>query len=145
MGSIDLGRCLKPMATNKQLDDGLPAEFAPGDLCARPNTLRLLVYGDYDGSGSGENDEQVLLLAADTASERREWCAAVNASVRAITEYRDRTTRLERERREREQQRRDRERRELEQQRQQKQQQQQQQRVGGFPTPGKKKKKFYHK
>lgn len=39
-----------------------------------------------------DNDNQdnlgdPLLLAADTADERREWCDTVNAAVRAISEY----------------------------------------------------------
>lgn len=30
-----------------------------------------------------------MLLSADTADERREWCDTVNASVRAIDEHRE--------------------------------------------------------
>lgn len=121
----------------EQTDDRLPAEPAAGDLCARPNTLRLLVYGESVGNSSDDDqDEQLLLLAADTSAERREWCTSINAAVRAITEDHQKKARLERERQEKEQQKRDNERRERE-------QQQQQQRIGGWPTPGKKKKKFY--
>lgn len=63
----------------------VPAAPALPDLCARPNTLRLYLY-----CGSVRNDvDDPLLLSADTADERREWCETINAAVRAISEHRD--------------------------------------------------------
>lgn len=105
MGAINLGRCL-PMSSHKtkitsivQQKKQSPTPAAPAlpDLCARPNTLRLLMYNidsannndNYGGDNLGlvDDTDDPLLLAADTADERREWCETINASVRAIDEH----------------------------------------------------------
>lgn len=76
-------------ATSGQQQHPVPAAPALPDLCARPNTLRLILYNDDYCSGKKFNVDDPLLLAADTADERREWCDTVNAAVRAISEYRE--------------------------------------------------------
>lgn len=58
-------------------------------MCARPNTLRLLIHGNDNGY-HGDNVDDPLLLAADTADERREWCDTINAAVRVVGEHRER-------------------------------------------------------
>lgn len=74
----------------------IPAAPALPDLCTRPNTLRLILYnvGDAcdsfnDGNHGHDKTHEVLLLAADTADERRDWCETVNAAVIAIGEHRE--------------------------------------------------------
>jgi len=74
----------------------IPAAPALPDLCTRPNTLRLILYNagaacDNINNGDCGDDKvhDVLLLAADTADERREWCETVNAAVSAICEQRE--------------------------------------------------------
>lgn len=77
--------------TSGQPQHPIPAAPALPDLCARPNTLRLILYNDENDYCNGKKSsvDDPLLLAADTADERREWCDTVNASVRAISEYRE--------------------------------------------------------
>lgn len=67
----------------------VPAAPAPPDLCARPNTLRLLIQDNENGYHDGNVDDP-LLLSADTIDERREWCDTINAAVRAVGEHRER-------------------------------------------------------
>lgn len=98
LGAIDLSLCLWPQTEGKTINDTfsqnlVPAAPAPSDLCARPNTLRLLLYNndvnyenDHDAIMNGFDDP--LLLSADTVDERREWCETVNAAVNAIREHR---------------------------------------------------------
>jgi len=100
MGSIDLGRCLpSPPSKAETTATGpeqqpVPAAPALPDLCARPNTLSLLLYNnsdtDVDDDREANSVDDPLLLSADTADERREWCDTVNAAVRALSEYRER-------------------------------------------------------
>lgn len=97
LGAIDLSLCLWPQTEGKMINDTfsqnpVPAAPAPSDMCARPNTLRLLLYNgevnyedDHDAIMNGIDDP--LLLSADTADERREWCDTVNAAVNAIREH----------------------------------------------------------
>jgi len=47
----------------------------------------LYSNGNYDGKGINDHDDP-LLLSADTADERREWCDTINAAVHAISEHR---------------------------------------------------------
>lgn len=101
-----------------------PAAPAPSDLCARPNTLRLLLYNssvnyddDHQAIKNGVDDP--LLLSADTAEERREWCDTVNAAVNAISEHRKWYKLVEQQEKENEDQ---------------KRQQQEQHRTGAWPT-----------
>lgn len=108
LGSIDLNCCLptppleeKVTTTisgqqQKHKQKPIPAAPALPDLCTRPNTLRLILYNAgaaCDSINSENNDDdkthEVLLLAADTADERREWCETVNAAVNAINEHRE--------------------------------------------------------
>lgn len=80
--------CLWPQTEGKTINytqNPVPAAPAPSDLCARPNTLRLLVY---NSDINYEDDHDPLLLSADTANERHEWCNTVNAAVNAIREHR---------------------------------------------------------
>jgi len=124
----------------------IPAAPALPDLCARPNTLRLFLYGngdayddDYRALKNGVDDP--LLLSADTTDERREWCDTVNTAVNAISEHRkwiklDESTRLIKEK--------------ATEYEQQNRRQQEQQHTGAWPTtPGSsgknfgKKKKLY--
>lgn len=105
MGAINLGRCLS-MSSHKtentvsgEQKKQLPVPAAPAlsDLCTRPNTLRLFLYNvdsannndNCDGINLGVKDgtDDPLLLAADTADERREWCETINAAVRTLDEY----------------------------------------------------------
>lgn len=79
--------------SEQQQQKPVPAAPALPDLCARPNTLRLLLYSnsaafddDYEDVINSVNDP--LLLSADTADERREWCDTVNGAVRALSEHR---------------------------------------------------------
>lgn len=58
-------------------------------MCARPNTLRLILYNNYYCNGTKPNIDDPVLLGADTADERQEWCDTVNAAVRAISDYRE--------------------------------------------------------
>lgn len=150
LGSIDLSLCLWPQTEVKTTNDTssqkpVPAVPAPSDLCARPNTLRLLLYNcdvnyedDHDAIMNGIDDP--LLLSADTADERREWCDTVNAAVNAIREHRKWIRLIEATRFKQEQQDKENE--------QQQRQQQEQQRTGAWPTMGSgkssgKKKKLY--
>lgn len=108
LGSIDLNCCLPtpppeekittaaPGQHQKHKQKPIPAAPALPDLCTRPNTLRLIMYNDGAAYGSMNNDNldddkthEVLLLAADTAEERREWCETINAAVNAINEHRE--------------------------------------------------------
>ncbi|XP_026821529.1 uncharacterized protein LOC113559940 [Rhopalosiphum maidis] len=108
LGSIDLNCCLPlpppeeeitTVASGQQLkhkQKPIPAAPALPDLCTRPNTLRLILYtvgAEYDTLNDGDHDNEkaheVLLLAADTADERREWCETINAAVNAISEHRE--------------------------------------------------------
>lgn len=102
LGAINLTRCLPsqpPINTttgtysgHKQQD---PAAPAPPDLCARPNTLQLILYNNDNHHNLNDGDsiqiidsiENTLLLSADTANERREWCETINGAVYALGEY----------------------------------------------------------
>lgn len=47
-------------------------------------------YDNLNDEGhSDDTGYDVLLLAADTALERREWCETINAAANAISEYRE--------------------------------------------------------
>ncbi|XP_008180199.1 uncharacterized protein LOC100572761 isoform X2 [Acyrthosiphon pisum] len=108
LGSIDLNCCLPPPPPEEEITTAalgqqqkhkqkpIPAAPALPDLCTRPNTLRLILYNVgaacdnlNDGNHGDDKTHEVLLLAADTADERREWCETVNAAVNAISEHRD--------------------------------------------------------
>ncbi|KAF0761423.1 Uncharacterized protein FWK35_00023440, partial [Aphis craccivora] len=108
LGSIDLNCCLPPPPTKEENTTTAPGQqlkhkqkpisAAPAlpDLCTRPNTLRLILYNVdaecdslNDGDRDDENTHEVLLLAADTADERREWCETINAAVNAISGHRE--------------------------------------------------------
>lgn len=108
MGSIDLNCCLPPLPPEEEIttaalgqqqkhkQNPIPAAPALPELCTRPNTLRLILYNVgaacdnlNDGNNSDDKTHEVLLLAADTADERREWCETVNAAVSAISEHRE--------------------------------------------------------
>lgn len=78
---------IETSAANSELSQQpAPAAPAPADLCARPNTLRLLFSRTTDDDNQDSLGDP-LLLAADTADERRDWCDTVNAAVHAIGEY----------------------------------------------------------
>jgi len=106
LGSIDLNCCLPTSPLDDKITTAasgqhqkhkqkpIPAAPALPDLCTRPNTLRLIMYNDgaaYDSMNNDNLDDdkthEVLLLAADTAEERREWCETINAAVNAISVY----------------------------------------------------------
>jgi len=129
LGSIDLGHCISPkpieQMTNASSEQNLaPAAPAPSDLCARPNTLRLLLYNssvnyDDDHCAIKNGVDDPLLLSADTADERREWCDTVNVAVNAIGEHRKWFKLVEQQKKENEEQ---------------KHQQQNQHHTGAWPT-----------
>jgi len=106
LGSIDLNCCLPPPPPEEKITTAvsgqhqkhkqkpIPAAPALPDLCTRPNTLRLILYNDgaacdstNDENYNDDKTHEVLLLAADTAEERREWCETINAAVNAISEH----------------------------------------------------------